>query len=61
MIPVDENLFRTTVKVAVSPQFIGWILSLGDKVMIISPEEIKEAMKDRIRSIYKLYEGTEER
>ena len=61
VIPVDENLFRTTVKVAVSPQFIGWILSLGDKVMIISPEEIKEAMKDRIRSIYKLYEGTEER
>ncbi len=61
VIPVDENHFRTTVKVAVSPQFIGWILSLGDKVMIISPEEIKEAMKDRIRSIYKLYEGTEER
>ena len=40
MIPADAEHFIENVDVHASNQFIGWILSLGDGVKILGPEEV---------------------
>ena len=53
--PVDENHFRTTVNVAVSNQFLGWIMALGDGIKIVSPDSVMEQMRAEIRRLTKQY------
>ena len=53
--PVDENHFRTTVNVAISTQFLGWIMALGNGVRIVGPEHVVERMQQEILRLYKLY------
>ena len=55
IIPVDSKHFKTRVTVAFSPQFIGWILSLGDKIKILSPEDVVIDFKKLVNSICALY------
>ena len=43
--PVDGTRFRTTVTVAVSRQFLGWIIALGDGVKIVGPDEVTTQMR----------------
>ena len=40
--PIGEERFRITVNVAVSRQFLGWIIALGEGVKITGPEEVVE-------------------
>ena len=54
--PVDADHFRTSVVVAVSSQFLGWIMALGDGVKIIGPDKVVDRMKEEIRLISKMYE-----
>ena len=54
--PVDENHFRTTVKVAVSKHFLGWIMSLGDGIRIAGPERVVGQMKDMIKQLSEQYD-----
>lgn len=51
----DEEHFVTRVNVAVSPQFFGWVCSLGGKVKIISPDSVVDAMKKEIKKQMNLY------
>ena len=53
--PVDEDHFRTNVNVSVSSQFLGWIMSLGDKVRIVGPDEVVEQMKAEISRLMGQY------
>ena len=53
--PAGEDHFRTTVTVAVSPQFFGWIMSLGSDVKIVAPNSVVEKMKTTIEEQAKLY------
>ena len=53
--PVDEEHFRTNVNVSVSGQFLGWIMSLGDKVRIVGPDEVVEQMKAEISRLMGQY------
>ncbi len=53
--PVDENHFRTTVNVAISTQFLGWIMALGNGVRIVGPEHVVERMQQEILRLHKLY------
>ena len=55
VIPVDENHFRTIDKVAVSPQFMGWMLALGDKIKIIGPEDVANHLMKHVEAIYHMY------
>lgn len=55
IISSDEEHFKTSVKVAVSPQFYGWILSLGNDVKIIGPEDVEKEMKIKAKAIASLY------
>lgn len=57
MIKIDDKHFRTTVRVAVSKQFLGWIVSLGEGVRIISPNEVVEDMKKEGERLCKVYGG----
>ncbi|MEE3455081.1 MAG: WYL domain-containing protein, partial [Succiniclasticum sp.] len=55
--PVDAGHFRTSVVVAVSSQFLGWIMALGDGVKIIGPDKVVARMKEEIRLISQMYEN----
>ena len=53
--PVDDNHFQTTVHVAFSHQFLGWILSLGNRIKIVAPQHVVDQMKEYIHQLYHLY------
>lgn len=51
----DDNWFEVDITVAISDQFLGWIISLGENVEIVSPDEVVARMKgigERIRRMY---------
>ena len=54
--PIDDEHFRTTITVAVSPQFFGWIISLGTGVRIVAPQPVVEQMKAVIAEQSRLYD-----
>ena len=53
--PEGEDRFRITVTVAVSNQFLGWIIALGDGVKIVGPEEVVEKMRQEARRLAEQY------
>lgn len=55
IVPVDEDHFKTTVNVAVSGPFLGWIIALGEKVKITGPEEVVEMMRQEARRLAEQY------
>ena len=54
--PVDDNHFRTTVTVAVSTHFLGWIVSLGGGIKIVGPDNVVEQMKNIIKELNEQYD-----
>ena len=54
--PVDDRHFQTTVNVAVSNQFFGWIMALGGKVKITGPDEVVSQMQSIIQCLAQQYE-----
>jgi len=50
-----SDRFRIKAKVAVSPQFFGWIFGLGDNVMIEYPLKVAKQMKDLLKERHKAY------
>ena len=52
---VDNNHFSTTVPVAVSQQFFGWIFGLGKMVRIVGPESVKAQMRQALADITERY------
>ena len=52
---VDDQHFKVTVPVAVSPQFFAWIFGLGNYVTIIEPENVVKQMKDMLEKVGKRY------
>ena len=53
--PVDKRHFRITVNVAVSRQFLGWVISLGEGVKIVGPDEVVDQMRAEIRRLQEQY------
>lgn len=51
----DEEHFRVTLPVAVSPQFYGWVFGLGEGVRITAPEEAVEGMRRHVEKVAALY------
>ncbi|MDD4688434.1 MAG: WYL domain-containing protein [Eubacteriales bacterium] len=52
---VDNDTFRITVRVAVSPQFFAWVFSFGDKMRIVAPKYVTEEMLEHINNVKKHY------
>lgn len=56
----NENHFLVRVNVNISGQFFGWLFALGDKVKIVSPEDVAEKFKEHSRKVSNLYKETRE-
>ncbi|MBQ8412976.1 MAG: WYL domain-containing protein, partial [Lachnospiraceae bacterium] len=52
----SEDYFSVNVDVAISNQFLGWLIGLGDGVEIISPEELRKDIRDIACKLMKKYE-----
>ena len=46
---------KTSVDVALSDHFLGWIFALGDKVKIDGPEEVTQLFQQKIKALGKVY------
>ncbi len=55
MLQTSKDHFEIRVNVAVSGQFLGWVMALGNGVRILEPESVVEEMKKRIRQLKELY------
>lgn len=53
--PVDEGHFRTTVTVAVSKHFFGWIMALDGAVKIVAPDSVVKQIKAEIERLAEKY------
>lgn len=45
MIPDGDSHFNFTVKVAVSPMFLSWVIGFGNKAKILYPQSVADACK----------------
>ena len=52
---VDDQHFKVTVPVAVSPQFFAWVFGLGNYVTITGPESVVKQMKEMLGKVSKRY------
>ena len=57
LIPAGEGQFTVTVSVHVSRQFLGWVISLGEKVKIVAPGEVVEQMRREVDRLVRQYGG----
>ena len=55
-IKTDETHSEFCVDINVSPQFYGWIFSLGNEVQVKNPKEVVKAIKDYASEFIKNYE-----
>ena len=46
LIPDGEDYFNFTVKVAISPMFLSWVIGFGAKAKILYPQSVVDACKD---------------
>lgn len=60
MVKIDEEHFTVTVNVAVSRQFLAWVISLGDGVRILSPDKVTEQMRLEGERLMRIYSGKPE-
>ena len=56
LIPDGEDWFVFTVKVAISPMFLSWVLGFGAKAKILYPQSVIDACKDLCREAMSQYE-----
>ena len=50
--PVDDEYFTVSVAVAVSSQFLSWVIALEGNVQIEGPNNVKNKMKDLLKQNY---------
>ncbi len=46
IVPTDGSHFQTVVNVAVSRQFLGWVMALGTGIRITAPERVVRQMRE---------------
>ena len=49
LIPDGDDHFNFTVKVAVSPMFLSWVIGFGDKAQILYPQSVIDACRELCR------------
>lgn len=55
MIKKDIDHFTVNVKVAVSKQFLAWVMALGNDAKIIGPDLVVQQVKDELTRLCELY------
>ncbi len=51
----SEEYFTVNIDVAVSNQFIGWIIGLGTSVEVVSPPEVRTQIKEYLTNLANIY------
>ena len=54
---VDMDHFEPTIGAAISDGLVSWIMSFGDKIKVIEPAELADAVKDKAETISEMYNG----
>lgn len=57
MVPDGEDHFTCTVRLAVSPQFFGWLFGLGDGIRITGPDWVVAELREQMGRVESLYSG----
>jgi len=57
--PQTDGHFLLITKVAVSPQFFGWLCSLEDGVEIIAPADVRQKFARMLQGLHDTYNNTE--
>lgn len=55
LIPDGEDHFNFTVKVAVSPMFLSWVIGFGDKAQILYPQSVIDDCRELCRQATSRY------
>ncbi len=55
MLPADSEHFRARVHVALSGQFFGWVMALGEDVEITEPDEVVLRMRAEAEKLFARY------
>ncbi|MCI8490491.1 MAG: WYL domain-containing protein [Lachnospiraceae bacterium] len=57
LVKSDEHHFTVTVRVAVSRQFMAWVIALGEGVRVVGPEPVLKQMDEEIDRLIRQYRG----
>ncbi|MBQ3392761.1 MAG: WYL domain-containing protein [Lachnospiraceae bacterium] len=55
LVAIDPGHFRTVVSVAVSSQFLSWIMALGEGIRITSPDHVAARMREEAERLLRQY------
>ena len=55
LIPDGEEFFNFTVRVAVSPMFLSWIMGFGNKAKVLYPQSVIDSLQDLCREAMSQY------
>lgn len=55
LVPSDETHFTVNVNVAVSRQFLAWVIALGEGVKIVEPESVVRQMREEVERLMRQY------
>lgn len=56
IIKADEDHFICTVNVAVSPHFLSWIISFGNRAEILSPDYVVDDLYNLVSTVKEMYD-----
>lgn len=57
MVRLDDSRFVVSVTVAVSRQFLAWVIGLGEGVRIVGPDSVVDMMNEEIDRLVRQYKG----
>ncbi len=53
----NKNEVIITAEIQISPTFIAWCCSLGDKIKVLSPSSVVDKIKNYIKSLNEIYQN----
>jgi len=56
LVKADDEHFYVNVKVAVSSQFLAWVIALGDGAKIVAPERVVDKVRKEIERLAEQYQ-----
>ena len=51
----DSEHFDVNIKVAISHVFFSWLINFGDKIELVSPDPVREELKNMLISSLEIY------
>ena len=55
LVPAGEEHFTVYLDVVVSPQFYAWVFGFGNEAEVLSPESVRDELKNRLSETADLY------